>query len=442
MSEIMNKHEYIPEQTVPEQAVPDLQPPIEEVPTGTVEAPIQEAPPVFMEPPVEEAPAVVDEEAMPPEGMDPARQEAELRTLSVLAQRSGARGPAARPGRFSPRRQGLIHSASGPAIREENEEASARRKASIDIYQSYVNKRVLTGRLVGVKDIYNRRTPDERGAMVYVGILQHGPFNIVIPANEFSDLDMEAFAETLRTRNPGRTVADATRIYLESRIGAEVDYVVTNLLGNEAELDSEEEVVASRKDAMSRNRIRYWFGMTTNNQPLVNIGDRARARVIAVTRRGIRIELFGVETFIPSSELSWSMIQDAATEYAVGTYVTVVIKDISRDEANDYAVSYEASVKAAKPDPRSAGLRLFTDGGIFHGTINYVSVADFNTPRARPGVFVSLAEGVQCLCPYPMGSVPPQRGAHCRVQITNHDNEKKYLFGRIIFIEPEQNAYV
>lgn len=400
-----------------------------------------------MESPIEEAPSVVDEEAtsseaMAPDDMDPARQEAELHNLSVLAQRSGPRGPAARPGRFSPHRQGLIHSAAGPAIREENEEATARRKAAIDIYQSYVNKRVLTGRLVGVKDIYNRRTPDERGAMVFVGILQHGPFNIVIPANEFSDLDMETFAETLRTRNPNRTVADATRIYLESRIGAEIDYVVTNLLGNEAELDTEEEVVASRKEAMRRSRIRYWFGVTSTNQPLVNIGDRAKARVIAVTRRGIRIELFGVETFIPSSELSWAMIQDAATEYAVGSYVTVVIQDITRDESNDYAVTYEASVKAAKPDPRSAGLRLFTDGGIFHGTINYVSVADFNSPRARPGVFVSLAEGVQCLCPYPMGSVPPQRGAHCRVQITNHDSEKKYLFGRIIYIDPDRTSYM
>lgn len=398
-------------------------PSMETVPTPAIEMNDQ---------PIEEAPSIPVGDGEQPMATPTATataeevsQEATLSELKLLAEKRGPVGPAARPGRFAPRRAGTIHSVDNN-VRVEDVEARERKLAQITLYQSFVNKRVLSGNVIGVRPAFDRGSPNK---MHYYVIVPNGPYQVYIPVEKFTDTDMEELCKSYQRNDPSKTVEDATKIYLQSRLGAEIEYVVTNL-PEDGDLENSMVVGGNRVEAMRRNRIHFWFGTTTAGTNLININDKAQARVIAVARSGIRVEIFGVESFIRSRDLAWNMIQDAAEYFSVGDRVTVLITDIKRDMDNDYAVEFSASVKLAAPDPRDNGLRLFADGGIYTGVINYIRVPEMDDNR-RPAVFVKLADGVQCMCPFPNGTVAPAQGSKVYVRITNHDDQRKFLFGRI-----------
>ena len=44
-------------------------------------------------------------------------------------------------------------------------------------------------------------------------------------------------------------------------------------------------------------------------------------------------------------------------------------------------------------------------------------------------------DGVQCACPFPNGSIPPQQGAKVFVRITVQDTEHRRLYGLITHVE-------
>lgn len=350
------------------------------------------------------------------------------------AKKSGrSSGPRAVPGHFAARRSGMMHSASG-RTNYEDEADVVRKRALLDIFQSYNRKRCLSGTVKGVKPVFERGTGHDDDMPYYV-IVAYGPFQVYIPDTKFTEMSPEAILAVYRQHDPNRTMADAMKIYLQSRINAEVDFVVTDL-PTDGSLDERESTLVGgdRAEAMYRSRVNFWFGKQTTGADLINEGDIAMARIISTSRQAIRVELFGVETSIRARELSWSMIQDVSEndKYQPGNEVKILITGITRNE-EDYSVEFTASVKRAEPDPRIAGLRLYSDGGVYLGTIRYIEPPTAET-RSRGGVFVELAEGVQCMCPFPNGTVPPSRGSKCYVLITNHDDEKLYLYGRITHI--------
>ena len=347
--------------------------------------------------------------------------------------RGRSSGPRAVPGHFAARRSGMMHSASGRTDYVDEAEVE-RKRALLDIYQSYNRKRCLSGTVKGVKPVFERGTGHDDDMPYYV-IVAYGPFQVYIPDTMFTEMSPESILAVYRQHDPNRTMADAMKIYLQSRINSQVDFVVTDL-PTDGSLDERESTLVGgdRAEAMRRNRINFWFGKQSTGADLINEGDVAMARIISTSRQAIRVELFGVETSIRSRELSWSMIQDVSEndKFQPGNEVKILITGINRNES-DYSVEFTASVKRAEPDPRIAGLRLYSDGGVYLGTIRYIEPPTAES-RSRGGVFVELEEGVQCLCPFPNGTVPPSRGSKCYVVVTNHDDEKLYLFGRITHI--------
>lgn len=339
------------------------------------------------------------------------------------------RGPKAKPGRFVSRPSNTVLGISGRE-RIESQDSAERARAQIELYQSYLNKRILTGKVIGVRAEYLRRG-DNNGMMWYV-ITTNGPYQVKIPAEQFSDVTAEQLLATYKRTDPNKTLDDAYNIYLKSRIGAEIDYVVS-AMPEEGTLDEVGWIGGNRAEAMYRNRVRFWFAKTTDGQDHIKVGDRAQARVIAVAGSGIRVEIFGVEAFITARELAWNMITDCRSAFSVGSKVLVVITDIKRDAEDDYKVSFEASVRQALPDPRIRGMELFQDGGVYSGVINFIRVPTEDAPKIMPAVFVKLdgCDGVQCMCRFPLGSVPPKVGARVIVRITNHIEEKRAIYGLI-----------
>lgn len=364
---------------------------------------------------------------------DEKKPEAEtLDELKAMAMKApGPSGPAARPGRFSNRASGTVHAATSVGIVEDTE-AKERQKAMIDFFQSYLRKRILTGHIKGVRSMFDRDSASNN--LHYFVTVSYPPYQVFIPIEKFTNTDMEAMWRRFAENGSTKTLEDTIKTYLEARIDGEVDFIISNL-PEDGSLETALFVGGDRAEAMRYNRIRFWYGTQKDGTPLIREGDKAQARIVSVIRGGIHIEVFGVETFIPARELSYSLIQDCKQQYHPGSPITVVITDIKRNEENDYAVSFTASAKRAMADPRIAGLILYQPNGVYVGEINYLSLPDADHPKRKPTVFVKFQDGVQCLCPFPNGSIPPQQGAKVFVRVTSQDTERRGLYGLITHVE-------
>ena len=378
--------------------------------------------------------------------------EEQLSQLKLLAEgKSIPSGPPIIPGKFLP--QGKTRR---PTKRKETEEERKTRARTVHIYQSYVNKSVLMARVVSVNSQFERR-PDGSSFMHYYVVAMYGPYQVYIPVEKFTETSMEYILSIHQRRNPNMTLDQATERYLTARLGAVIPFVVTNIVPPDDE-DGTLRVGGDRVDAMLRMRIRYWFATTMDDRIYRNVGDvitsptiddddpdnldvlRRSARVVAASTSGIRVELDGVETFIQSKDLSWSMISDARTLYKVGDVVDIVIKSIDRkleDDIRESTVSFTASVKETTENPRLKMINLFKENALEIGTISFIQVPTADRPNLRPRVFVRMDRTngqMQCMCPFPNGDRAPEIGKKVNVRITAINTEKGQMVGIITHI--------
>ena len=266
----------------------------------------------------------------------------------------------------------------------------------IDLTESLKTDKVLTGTVQGVERNFQGHDS--------VAVLYHGIFKVVIPAEDMVEKPEEA---------EGRTVDDAYHYLLTRRLGAEVDYVVNSIFYDDML------AVASRLDAMQAKRKRFYRG---GEGALVHEGVRAEARVVSVVRSGIFVDLFGVECFIPSRELSYQRISNPMSQFMTGNRVIVKVLSVDNKDLNN--VKIQASVKQASVNPYELALKKYSVGNRYVGTVSMVD---------KNGVFVSLEGGVDCLCRFPARG-RPMKGARVTVQILGIDEKSNRIWGIITHV--------
>ena len=266
----------------------------------------------------------------------------------------------------------------------------------IDLTESLKTDKVLTGMVQGVERNFQGHDS--------VAVLYHGIFKVVIPAEDMVEKPEEA---------EGRTVDDAYHYLLTRRLGAEVDYVVNSIFYDDML------AVASRLDAMQAKRKRFYRG---GEGALVHEGVRAEARVVSVVRSGIFVDLFGVECFIPSRELSYQRISNPMSQFMTGARVIVKVLSVDNKDLNN--VKIQASVKQASVNPYELALKKYSVGNRYVGTVSMVD---------KNGVFVSLEGGVDCLCRFPARG-RPMKGARVTVQILGIDEKSNRIWGIITHV--------
>ena len=266
----------------------------------------------------------------------------------------------------------------------------------IDLTESLKTDKVLTGTVQGVERNFQGHDS--------VAVLYHGIFKVVIPAEDMVEKPEEA---------EGRTVDDAYHYLLTRRLGAEVDYVVNSIFYDDML------AVASRLDAMQAKRKRFYRG---GEGALVHEGVRAEARVVSVVRSGIFVDLFGVECFIPSRELSYQRISNPMSQFMTGDRVIVKVLSVDNKDLNN--VKIQASVKQASVNPYELALKKYSVGNRYVGTVSMVD---------KNGVFVSLEGGVDCLCRFPARG-RPMKGARVTVQILGIDEKSNRIWGIITHV--------
>lgn len=275
-----------------------------------------------------------------------------------------------------------------------------RKNALLSLNESLKGGKILTGHVTGVEKV-GKNGPS-------VAVLYMEDFKIIIPALECIDIP-----------DPGdRDPQKYEQYLLSKRLKSEIDYVVKGI-------DEDKEiVVASRKEAMDRKCKEFLLETDKDGNYIVYEGAVVEARVVCTTRAGIIVEIFGVESYIPSRELSYQRIQDATQEFMVGQRILSKILTIDRDLENE-TVTIEASIKQANPNPYAKAMKRYNVNDKYVGE---VSMIDEN------GVFVALEGGVDVLCKYPERGARPPRGTIVTVRITTKNEEMNRLFGLITHV--------
>ena len=283
--------------------------------------------------------------------------------------------------------------------RQRSVETEADRQMSdlLDLLESLRSKKIMTGKIEGVEN---------SAGGIPSAVLKHGGFKIIIPCFECVNPPAD-----FRDQEPNSVY----QYVLNKHLGAEIEFVVKGI-------DQESEVVvASRKEAMAIRRRQFYFGQDKDGNNILYEGAIAEARVVSVIRPGIFVEVFGVQCYIPSNELSYQRLLDASAHYQNG--MRILVKILKLDRTDPKNVKITVSVKQTKKNPYETVFERYCVGNHYIGTVTMV---DIN------GIFVALDGGIDCLCPFPIRG-RPLIGARVTVRLSHISEESHRVRGDIVY---------
>lgn len=277
-----------------------------------------------------------------------------------------------------------------------NRQQDENRETEIGLYRSMKAKVYLVGEIKTV-------LPPDRLAEAQAR-LPYGNYTVVIPADELIPPE--------KNYN-GMEPAEYRERQLNRRLGAEIDYIITGID------EAAHVAVGSRLMAMKLKCAQNWLRTNDKGLYILEEGDLVEARVVAVDRDEITVESFGVETTIRANQLSYDRISNAKEKFYPGMKVLTRVTRIDRRDPED--VHIELSVKQAMTNAKPNKIKKYERGARCAGIVsNY----------AKVGIFVSLEDGIDCLCSFAR-DFSPAVGSQVIVRITKTDVEKGRIWGRI-----------
>lgn len=217
----------------------------------------------------------------------------------------------------------------------------------LELRNAQRGRRILSGTLSGIERLENGLPM----AIVYY----KNNIRVAIPATEM-------MIQIANQEEQSELVIYNRYAQLLSRmLATEIDFLI-------AGLDRRNGVVlGSRKQAMERKQQRYYLNSDADGQYLINEGQIVEARVVVVSDKQIRLEVFGVETNVITREIAWEWIDDVHNYYQVGDRVLVKIKEIQREEPDRLRIA--VSIREATENPSAANLKKCSVNGKYIGTV-------------------------------------------------------------------------
>ena len=133
-------------------------------------------------------------------------------------------------------------------------------------------------------------------------------------------------------RGEGYTLSERLERVCNTMLGAEIDVIIKGMDKKNGS------VVASRQDAMMRKRQKFYLTPLSDGLPQVREGRIVEGRIIGVTQLVARVELFGVETTLAASELSWDWLPNVSDKFHVGDKLNVLIKELKGDSIDNLRI--------------------------------------------------------------------------------------------------------
>ena len=235
------------------------------------------------------------------------------------------------------------------------------------------------------------------------------------------------------------------RTFLEERVGAEVEFRVISV---NRENPKNPIYIGSRIAAMIKNRCDYWYSEREKGRALLEVGSIHEAKIVAVSRQMVFVEMYGAEIGILEKDVTWNRIKDLRYKFFVGDIVDVMIKSVtlqdrSRAEALSYPVDCRLSIKEAAPDPRDKYFVQDLKNARFKGIIRDKEIDKNNITWywVEMGVGDSYEDGgdegltIRCRLGDKV-KVIPMVDDIASGKITFPNDKQKRVFGTIYHIDP------
>ncbi len=285
---------------------------------------------------------------------------------------------------------------------ENQYQTEAEREAVLwhEIQNAHWTRRILTGTLDGVEQTESGMT---------VAAVSYKGFRVAIPVKE-----MLLYAGRTPSGPEYLELMNRMRRILAARLGSEIDFIV---MGHENKSRS---VVGSRRAAMYRKRQNFYLDTNEQGQPMIYEGRVVQARVVAVSEKLIRVEIFGVECIIVARDLSGSWMGNAADHYSVGDRILVRILSVSGNSVEDLAVS--ADVRSVAGDAALKALKKCVPQGRYAGKVTDI----------RGGVvFIRLNNGANAIAHSCYDRRAPGKRDDVSFSVTRLDEEQGVAVGII-----------
>lgn len=290
-------------------------------------------------------------------------------------------------------------------------------KEYIELAASVKEQTVLRGRLIGITKLLKdgTETPIPFGEVEYKKY-----WTVYIPAHVLFDSTIQPpeVVDALKATEKDKRNS-AFKNVMNRRINAPVDFIANYI--NE----KDGYATGSHIWAMSRRSLQYYATPRRDGKPDITSGMIVRGTVVQVNSYGIYVDLFGAETFIPNTELSWNQISDVREYYDVGSEIDVRILSIKQKMLYDgirnkeYRVAkVTASVKQITEDPNKVYFDEIEIGDSGLGEVTQVT--EF-------GIFALFKNKVQVKCGlYDGGNgTQPLIGDELRIEITKKGIDKE-----------------
>ena len=346
--------------------------------------------------PQAEAPASPDK---PPAAEPPASTPRRRKASAAASEQGEAASPA------PTRRRRTASTTPAPkvlAIDEESRVQSAEEKEAylwMELRNSLRTKRPLSGILGGV---------ERTSSGLPLAIVYYKDMRVVIPATEMN-IRLEDHRES-----GDKELHNRYAQILSWMMGAEIEFTVSGLDRRSGS------VVASRADAMRRKQRQFFLTPGRDGRPLVQEGTVAEARVIAVSERVVRVEIFGVEFPIFAREVAWEWVDDCNDYYGIGDRVLVKILSIDRSDPGN--IRLQASIRETVPNPAKENIKKCVVQGKYIGKV---------TDMSRNAIYVRLNVGVNAVALAVHDRRTPCRKDNVSFVVTRIDEEAGIAIGII-----------
>ena len=303
-------------------------------------------------------------------------------------------------------------------------DATQRKAEWMELVASSKDHRILTGTIISIAEVETKMDKDDPDYIPeYKAKIQFktGQFNVSIPSFALYQYEYDKMSQ-----------AAALDIYnnMTHRLGAEINFVVK--YANEATGD----VIGDRLMALSMRGVKYFTPQYDRPADIIP-GMIVQAKITAMTRNSVVVDAAGAEIRIPLEELSWLYQSDARDFdgirtkecYRVGKNVNVKILTaepvkVRVRQQNYTLIKATGSIKQTQANPRLKYYDEFNVGDVYAGTITGIT---------ETGVYVNLANRMDCLCKFPKtGHRIPIIGENTAVKITTKDDEQRFIYGKLL----------
>jgi ribosomal protein S1 len=268
-----------------------------------------------------------------------------------------------------------------------------------EVQNAYRTRKMITGILSGVEKT-------ETGGVI--AVVDYRGLRVAIPVDEAISLENKDKTDT------NTSVYERQSKIIGNMLGAEVDFVVRGI-------DSKSHsIVGSRKEAELRKRRLFYFDTDSTKRPKIYEGRTVQARVLAVSEKGLRVEVFGAECPIYSRDISWEWIGDVRDSFNIGDRVLVKVTEIRGETAEN--LSIRASIKETLPDTSGENLKKCRPQGKYAGKIIDIY---------KGAVFVRLGVGVNAIAHSCQDVRKPCKKDDISFVVTKIDETNKVAIGMI-----------